>query len=101
MAEDTTGAGEIPASLVGIEAIICGYWVEDCAHALRVFRCESGEDYIDGNPYDSYVGTAQIDIDLYGGRFASDPYEPNENLRVAYQLYTEQGWAHWPVCRWR
>jgi len=82
------------------EEIICAHFWDDCTHALRVFQCESGPDYSDGNPYDYYVGAAQVDISLHGWRFAGDPYDLWENMRVARQLYDERGWAPWPVCRW-
>ena len=87
-------------TLSGSEGVICAYFWDDCAHALRVFTCESGDDYIDGNPYDYYVGAAQVDVDLHGWRFVSDPYDLGENMRVARQLYDERGWAPWPVCRY-
>mgnify|MGYP001590477139 CR=1 FL=1 len=85
----------------GPEGVICAYFWDDCEHALRVFACGAGPDYIDGSPFDSYIGAAQIDIGLHAWRFNSEPYELGENMRVARQLYDERGWAPWPVCRYR
>ncbi len=85
----------------GQEGVICAYFSDNCEHALRVFACESGPDFIDGNPYDQYVGAAQIDIYLHGWRFQGEPYELDSNMRVARQLYNERGWAPWPVCGYR
>lgn len=80
-----------------IEGLVCGHWPEQCGYALCVFHWESGPDLVDGNPYDVYVGTAQIDINLHGWRFQADPTEPTENLRVAREMYDERGWGHWPT----
>ena len=89
----------VPA-LTGPEGVICAHFPEDCEHALRVFACESGPDYIDGNLYDRYAGAAQVDTELHGWRFSADPYDLHESMRVARQLYNERGWAPWPVCRY-
>ena len=86
--------------LTDAEAVICTHFPEDCAHALRVFACESGPDYVDGNPYDRYAGAAQIDVHLHSWRFMDDPYDLSENMRVARQIHDEVGWQAWPVCRW-
>lgn len=101
--EAGAGSGGLPdvSGPDRITGLICGLWVDDCEHALRVFSCEVGNDYIDGDPYDKYVGVAQIDVNLHGWRFIGDPYEPAENLRVAFQLFQERAWAPWPNCRWR
>lgn len=87
--------------LDGIEAIICAYdWWGSCERALRVARCEVGPDYIDGNPYDDYVGTWQVAMSVHAAKFQGDPYDPVENTRVAYEIYVNGGERHWPVCRY-
>ena len=86
--------------LTGPETTICTHFPDDCDHAIRVFRCESGPDFIDGNPYDIYEGAAQVDSQLHGWRFTADPGDLGENMRVARQLYDESGWQPWPVCRY-
>mgnify|MGYP001576190833 FL=1 len=98
--EEPVVVSEPEPALTGAEGVICGVFWDDCGHALRVFACESGPDYIDGNPYDRYAGAAQVDVYLHSWRFVSDPYNLGENMRVARELYNERGWAPWPVCRW-
>lgn len=94
-------AASLHNPLGSIEAVICSYdWWGSCDRALRVAACESGPDYIDGNPYDTLVGTWQIEMSVHAAKFQGDPYDPAENARVAYEIYVNGGERHWPVCRY-
>lgn len=76
------------------EDLICGYsW--DCAKAYRVMWCESKGDpmaYSAGNH-----GLYQLNS-VHAGRVGGDItafYDPEINVRVAYSIFTEQGWGPW------
>ena len=77
-----------------IEALICSFdW--PCAQALRVARCESTLNpraYSRGN-----YGLMQINA-VHSRRVGGNLealYDPETNLRVAFQIWSEQGWSPW------
>ena len=76
------------------EDLICSYpW--DCAKAYRVMLCESRGDptaYNAGN-----YGLFQLNA-IHRARVGGDLslfYDPETNVRVAYDLWSAQGWAPW------
>lgn len=97
---DSTGASESQEG--EIAALVCSYtW--DCAKALRVFRCESGDDLIAG--FESgHAGTAQIApvhawrFEQHGWDYWQDGADPVKNIAIAYEIFTEQAWVPWPIC---
>lgn len=76
------------------EELICSYdW--DCSKAMRVMFCESRGDpnaYSAGN-----IGLFQINA-IHRGRVGGEErelYDPTTNVRVAWEIYREQGWQPW------
>ncbi len=78
--------------------IICAYpW--PCEEALAVQRCEGSDEYAVGSAGER--GLFQIHP-IHAGRFDSwdDAFIPEENVRVAYDLYADYGsWWHWRFSR--
>ena len=80
-----------------LEALVCSYpW--PCEWALTVMQCESTADpgaYYNGNRGLFQIGA--VHADRVGGDLAA-LYIPEVNVRVAYEIWSEQGWAPW-ACR--
>lgn len=84
----------------GVEAAICAYeW--ECSIALRVARCESGQDYIAGYNASGHAGTFQISP-IHAWRFSkrgldfwTDATILEVNLEVAFEIYQERWWWAW------
>lgn len=80
-----------------LEELICGYQDWDCAKAQRVMQCESTGNpgaYAAGN-----IGLFQVNqIHAWRAGSVSALYEPSVNVRVAHELWSEQGWRPWAYC---
>lgn len=77
--------------------MICAYpW--SCQKALAVAACESTLNPNATNG--SQIGLFQIASQYHSGRLqpGESLYDPEANVRIAYEIYSEQGWAPWPYC---
>ena len=80
-----------------IESLICQYdW--DCQKAIRVAFCESSMNPRAENV--GQIGLFQVAYRWHSRRVSSidDLYDPAINVRVAHQIWSEQGFSPWPVC---
>ena len=86
--------GTIPLS---VHSLVCTYdW--PCHQALAVMRCESTDNphaYAAGN-YGLFQINAIHARRVRGGLDAL--YDPRENVRVAHEIWREQGWRPWAHC---
>ena len=90
---------EVPTyKILSIEDEICAVFGDACAEAIAVARCESGLDPNAANPDSSARGLFQIMASVHGVR-AKWLFNPSVNIRVAKQLYDEQGWNPW-ICNY-
>lgn len=86
-----------------IEQLICSVFTEDCAHAVRVAKCESGLNPLAHNPSGA-SGVFQIMMPLHAGMFEAhgwspdDVYDAYRNTVVAHDLWESNGWRAW-TCR--
>lgn len=105
------GLGDVPGDPLGtpaapnldLPALICAYaW--PCDEALRVVygsaTCPNGES---GGKLDAVsddgqnLGPFQLNV-VHAGRVGGDPgrlLDPATNVRIAFELYSEQGWRPW------
>lgn len=78
--------------------LICSYFGSECDKAMRVMLCESRGDpmaYSAGN-----IGLFQINV-IHRGMVGGDAnlfYDPEENVRIAHELWLSQGWQPWSFC---
>lgn len=91
--------GPVAAQETRYDDLICSYgW--SCPQALAVMRCESRGDARALSPA-GYRGLFQISP-AHGWRVGGDLdalYQPEVNVRVAWELYGESNWAPWVGCR--
>ncbi len=81
------------SSRVAAIRLILATFGEDAGTAIAVFRAESGlRCNAVSRTYD--YGVAQINA-VHQWRFRGDMFDCAENLRVAYQIYQEQGFRPW------
>jgi hypothetical protein len=80
------------------EDLLCQYTDWDCGRMYRVMLCEST-----GNP-NAYaagnVGLLQINV-IHSPLVGGDPsalYDPETNIRIGHQLWTERGYQPWGSC---
>lgn len=97
--EDVTPLAVATATVAwSIEGLICSYpW--PCEQALAVAWCESRYDPAAYNPSGA-SGLFQIIPYWHSWRLGPGEslFDPAVNVRVAYELYAEQGWRPW-VCQ--
>ena len=86
----------------GYDELICSYsW--SCEAAQAVMFCESsGRAHVS----DGFnVGLFQIASRFHSWRLqpGESLYNPEVNVRIAHEIWLEQGWSPWPSCgrRWR
>lgn len=92
--------------LGSVRALIVSYdWEDDIA--LAVFKCESGYNPLAVNPQPVFLngiehhasGVAQLLIPLHQWRLnGGSPFDAEANIRAAYGLWLDQGWAPWREC---
>lgn len=96
-----TPINDAPVFAASIPELICSYpW--PCDQALRVAECESGMRADAVNSYSGAAGVFQVVPYWHSWRL-----QPGEtfmdaavNVRVAYDLWSEQGWAPWSCKPW-
>lgn len=74
-------------------------WGADDDEAVQVAACESG--YNTRATNGQFLGLWQFRIETwrtYGGSGDPRDHSPEEQTRVAYNLYRARGWAPWPGC---
>lgn len=74
-------------------------WGADDDEAVDVAGCESGFNTRAANG--QFLGLWQFRIETwrsYGGSGDPRDHSPEEQTRVAYNLYRSRGWAPWPGC---
>ena len=82
------------------DAYVCSFsW--PCRDALAVEWCESRNK---PDAFDGYnVGLFQIAAQYHSWRLypGESLYDPEVNVRLAHEIWSEQSWAPWPACRMR
>ncbi len=81
-----------------IEALICD-WAWPCSEALAVAWCESRYDPAAENPSGA-KGLWQF-MPVHNWRLGPGEtfYDPVVATRIAYEVWSEQGWTPWRACR--
>lgn len=89
---------EVPRLPKTVEEEIRAVFGKDAPTALRVAKCESGFNPKAKNKESSARGVFQIMQSWHG---IKEKWLLNQsiNVRVAYQLFTEQGWNPWKASR--
>lgn len=84
----------------GVEAAIRAIWPADSADkAVRVAWCESNDKPAVRNG--QFYGLFQVGVRVHAERISrlgyttADMLTPEPNIRVALDLYAEQGWTPW------
>ncbi len=92
--------------LGSVQALIVSYdWEDDIA--LAIARCESGynpfavnsQAVILSNGVNHATGVFQLLMPLHQWRLnGGSPFDAEANIRAAYGLWLDQGWAPWREC---
>jgi hypothetical protein len=89
---------EVPRLPKTVEEEIRGVFGKDAPTALRVAKCESGYNPKAKNGTSSARGVFQV-MQSWHQINEKWLYNPGINIRVAYQLFQEQGWGPWEASR--
>lgn len=85
---------------IGLEELICSYpW--PCQQALRIARCESTMNpraYAAGNYGLFQINRIHLSNPAYQLTSVDQLYDPQTNVRIAYDLYQRRGWQPWQYC---
>ena len=82
-----------------VEAVICSYsW--DCDTAVRIARCESGDD-LHAEPWENWYHRGPFQVSyIHAWRYAERGWDwgtasDEQHVAIAYEIQQEQGWTPW------
>lgn len=81
------------------QELICSYpW--NCATAMKIARCESTLQATawDGGHNYGLMQVNDVHINMTPNHSVQDLYDPEINVRIAYELYLSNGWTPWVYC---
>ena len=88
-----------PSGPGGVEAVIRSYdWDDEIA--LRVARCESGDD-LHAEPWENWYHRGPLQVSyIHAWRYAARGWDwatatDEQHIAIAYEIQHEQGWAPW------
>lgn len=100
----STQATTTPVYEYSVEEVI-GQYDWDSNIAYRIMMCESGGNptIVNNNPLTGDYSVGLFQINLYGDNALKRPPEDwlknsSNNIKYAYELYSNGGWSHWTNC---